>query len=192
MIFRKKPVEVEACRLPTVPHNETAATFEGWARAMGLTYSINQADEPGAILIHTLEGAMRARPGDWIIRGVKGEFYPCKPDIFEETYQRPNSNGCVLIVAERDRQISDEGWSADHDAEHDAGELALAAACYAICGTPSPIAPPRRVALQQIVGVLWPWEWSWWKPTSPLKALVRSGALCAAEIDRLLAAGEKL
>ena len=37
--------------------------------------------------IHTLEGFMRVTPGDWIIRGVKGEFYPCKPDIFEATYE---------------------------------------------------------------------------------------------------------
>ena len=37
--------------------------------------------------IHTLEGVMHADPGDWIIRGVQGEFYPCKPDIFEQTYE---------------------------------------------------------------------------------------------------------
>ena len=39
------------------------------------------------IYIETLEGTMLAEPGDWIIRGVKGEFYPCKPDIFAETYK---------------------------------------------------------------------------------------------------------
>lgn len=38
-------------------------------------------------LIQTLEGVMRAYPGDWIIRGVKGELYPCKPDIFDATYE---------------------------------------------------------------------------------------------------------
>jgi len=38
--------------------------------------------------IHTLEGNMKADPGDWIITGVKGEQYPCKPDIFEQTYER--------------------------------------------------------------------------------------------------------
>jgi hypothetical protein len=40
------------------------------------------------IIIHTLEGDMMAMPNDWIIKGVKGEFYPCKPDIFEATYER--------------------------------------------------------------------------------------------------------
>jgi hypothetical protein len=39
------------------------------------------------IIIRTLEGGMTASPGDWIIRGVQGEFYPCKPDIFEATYE---------------------------------------------------------------------------------------------------------
>lgn len=39
------------------------------------------------LLIETLEGTHRANPGDWIIRGVKGEFYPCKPDIFAATYE---------------------------------------------------------------------------------------------------------
>lgn len=38
------------------------------------------------LVIHTLEGDLAASPGDWIIKGVKGEFYPCKPDIFEATY----------------------------------------------------------------------------------------------------------
>lgn len=41
---------------------------------------------PFNVLVHTLEGALQAKPGDWIIRGVKGEFYPCKPDVFEATY----------------------------------------------------------------------------------------------------------
>jgi len=40
-----------------------------------------------SVVIHTLEGDMKANMGDWIIKGVKGEFYPCKPDIFEATYE---------------------------------------------------------------------------------------------------------
>ena len=45
------------------------------------------ADVDVKVLIHTMEGTMEASSGDWIIRGVKGEYYPCKPDIFEETYE---------------------------------------------------------------------------------------------------------
>lgn len=40
------------------------------------------------VIIHTLEGPLTARPGDWIITGISGEQYPCKPDIFEKTYER--------------------------------------------------------------------------------------------------------
>lgn len=47
----------------------------------------NRMDDPEALEIVTLEGVMRAERKDWIIRGVKGEFYPCKPDIFEATYE---------------------------------------------------------------------------------------------------------
>lgn len=46
---------------------------------------------PFGLVIRTLEGEMRADPGDWIIRGVQGEFYPCKPDIFAETYEAVES-----------------------------------------------------------------------------------------------------
>ncbi|MCB1349004.1 MAG: hypothetical protein KDK11_10290 [Maritimibacter sp.] len=44
----------------------------------------------GSLFIGTLEGVHEARPGDWIIRGIKGELYPCKPDIFAKTYERAN------------------------------------------------------------------------------------------------------
>lgn len=43
---------------------------------------------PEPLVIHTLEGDMKAMPGDWIIVGIRGERYPCKPDIFDETYER--------------------------------------------------------------------------------------------------------
>ena len=43
--------------------------------------------DAGDLLIHTLEGVMRADKGDWVIKGVNGELYPCKPDIFEKTYE---------------------------------------------------------------------------------------------------------
>lgn len=74
--YRKKPVVIEAWQ------NTDDSEFPEW---------VDDADvgrEPGGvILIDTLEGVMRAQPGDWIIRGVKGEIYPCKPDIFAATYE---------------------------------------------------------------------------------------------------------
>lgn len=83
--FRKKPVVIEAYRVPLRPEDR-----DGWKALMkflpssAYSYGNNLA---GYIDITTLEGTMRANSGDWIIRGVKNEFYPCKPDIFEATYE---------------------------------------------------------------------------------------------------------
>lgn len=82
--FRKKPVVIEACQLPQ-DDDAQLAYFIKWAVEQRMTGYSKHPE--GGILIDTLEGTMRANPGDWIIKGVKGEFYPCKPDIFEETYE---------------------------------------------------------------------------------------------------------
>lgn len=85
MKFRKKPIIVEAVQLPYSTHwewPEIAKWCGGSVVVKGPT-----DDRRQAIAIPTLEGTMYASLGDWIIRGVKGEFYPCKPDIFEETYE---------------------------------------------------------------------------------------------------------
>jgi len=79
MKFRKKQVEVEAFRFGVDDP-------PGWfaeAEAAG-TVEVRSA---GAV-IETLEGTMRADVGDWVIRGVKGELYPCKPNIFAMTYEK--------------------------------------------------------------------------------------------------------
>jgi len=78
--FRKKPVTIEAIfwngeNLPQV--------MQFLGKEIG-----GYMTEDCAIPIKTLEGTMTAQVGDWIIRGVKGELYPCKPDIFEATYER--------------------------------------------------------------------------------------------------------
>lgn len=108
--YRKKPVEIEAMRFGPTPadgHNVTS-----WMDRNLYVGLIGNATEPdtlrypdqietdnsrpdkgwyidpanGNLLIRTLEGDMRVTPGDYVIRGVQGEFYPCKPDIFEATY----------------------------------------------------------------------------------------------------------
>ena len=74
----KKPVQVEAVYFGTdVDVNELAR----WCGGETVVQSVN------SISIPTLEGTMIALRGDWIIRGVKGEFYPCKAEIFEATYE---------------------------------------------------------------------------------------------------------
>lgn len=84
-LFRKKPVVIEAFQLPK-PGNRNPQPFIEWATINGLTGF--EKDPVGVgLYIHTLEGKMLALPDDWIIKGVAGEFYPCKPSIFEQTYE---------------------------------------------------------------------------------------------------------
>lgn len=78
-LYRKKPVVIEAMHYG--PY--TAPTLE---LVTFLTGS-NARPVSDGIIIPTLEGDMLARPGDWIIKGVNGEFYPCKADVFEKTYE---------------------------------------------------------------------------------------------------------
>ncbi len=85
--YRKKPVVIEAIRLGYTPYR----MITEFCPAIQLI----RADRGSAIVfavIPTLEGDMRAEPGDWIIRGVQGEFYPCKPDIFEQTYEEASDD----------------------------------------------------------------------------------------------------
>lgn len=87
-LYRKKPVEIEARQLPDPEKAQDAAgRFGDIAIWCGGEVDICAVDGP-CILINTLEGQMKAVIGDWVIKGVKGEFYPCKPDIFEETYEK--------------------------------------------------------------------------------------------------------
>jgi hypothetical protein len=77
--YRKKPIVIEAIQFTGTNVVEVAKVLS----AGGAQF------EPDIrfIVIKTLEGDMRADVGDWIIRGVQGEFYPCKPDIFDATYE---------------------------------------------------------------------------------------------------------
>lgn len=109
--YVKKPVAVEAMQLTYKVEDSVKATE--WLKENGYPWLIGNALEPetlkypdqeaqdstrpdkgiwinpvdGSLMIRTLEGDMRASLGDFIIKGVKGEFYPCRQDIFEETYE---------------------------------------------------------------------------------------------------------
>lgn len=86
--FKKKPVVIEAVQW-------TGENFDACMQFMGDNGGHKKAYEDyeesalkfGQLYITTLEGVMTASKGDWIIKGVNGEFYPCKPDIFEKTYE---------------------------------------------------------------------------------------------------------
>jgi hypothetical protein len=86
--YRKKPVEVEAYLLKKTNADELAK----WCGGLVIE-EVNPADHLDiyvGVNIPTLEGTMRASEGDYIIRGVRGEFYPCKPGIFDDTYELAN------------------------------------------------------------------------------------------------------
>lgn len=81
--YRKKPVIIEAIELKDLD----TLTLMLIQEFVGLANDKVLAVSDG-VLINTLEGTMKASIGDFIIRGVQGEFYPCKPDIFEKTYEK--------------------------------------------------------------------------------------------------------
>lgn len=85
------------------------------------------------------------------------------------------------IEAERKRQITAEGWTAKHDDQWQNGELLLAAVLYMHAGDPEREAPLRDDGAP----ISWPWDAKWWKPKDRHRNLVRAGALCLAEKDRL-------
>jgi hypothetical protein len=85
--FRKKPVVIEAMLVPNTDNPLEIGKLVGWFNAHGFS-DWEVADSGQCLHLRTLEGVMRADIGDWIIRGVNGEFYPCKPDIFAKTYEK--------------------------------------------------------------------------------------------------------
>ncbi|MEN1707952.1 hypothetical protein [Pseudomonas aeruginosa] len=85
------------------------------------------------------------------------------------------------VQAERRRQITAEGWTPEHDDEHSHGQIARAAACYALAGSSAP--NDETAAL--LVSLAWPWDEQWWKPSTARRDLIKAGALILAEIERL-------
>ena len=83
MKYRKRPVVIDAWRW-----DESRATLD--ATGCHCSSHWSHRDRPDLcrdLCIRTLQGTLRVEPGDWIIRGVQGEYYPCKPDIFAATYE---------------------------------------------------------------------------------------------------------
>lgn len=92
--FRKKPVVIEAFQLTEVTRYDNRDwpqwMHEAWnkdKKEEGAVYPFSDESFGKGLQIHTKEGVMLASIGDWIIKGVNGELYPCKPDIFEKTYE---------------------------------------------------------------------------------------------------------
>lgn len=101
MKYRKLPIEIEAIQFTGMGNKSiidvynflegTNVTSERAIKDCGKNFKIDYCNggcQVGDVIIKTLEGDMRARHGDYIIKGVNGEFYPCKPEIFEKTYEK--------------------------------------------------------------------------------------------------------
>lgn len=86
--YRKKPVVIDAIQFFDQP--EELINIQKFMDNIDIIIDYKDIDDP-KLKIETLEGTMNASLGDWIIKGVNGEFYPCKPEIFEKTYEPVNN-----------------------------------------------------------------------------------------------------
>jgi hypothetical protein len=82
--YRNKPVVIEAIQF----NGFNSTEIESWMIGRNARDKFGIKNAGHIVLIDSLEGVMQADPGDWIIRGIKGEFYPCKPYIFDATYEQ--------------------------------------------------------------------------------------------------------
>lgn len=192
--YRKKPVVIEAIQTPL--DAEKLLILSEWQGGADISVGAT------GIIISTLEGEMTAGKGDWIIKGVKGELYPCKPDIFAATYEPvvvagdidPDpapaplhswfSKAALDVTAERRRQIELEGYGNRHDDAHTDFEITKAAVAYAQRAAMSDDVRAFKEKRDHVPG-LWPWARAWWKPKNRRADLVRAAALLIAEIERL-------
>ncbi|WGX44974.1 LysM peptidoglycan-binding domain-containing protein [Pseudomonas aeruginosa] len=87
----------------------------------------------------------------------------------------------IDVQEERRRQVEAGGWTPEHDDQHSHGQMARAAACYALAGSSA----PNDGTAALLVSLAWPWDQQWWKPTSARRDLVKACALALAEIERL-------
>lgn len=111
--YRKKPVVIQAMQFST--EADQLIAIQDWMQ-QDLRIDFAVKDHP-QMKIETLEGVMSANEGDYIIRGVNGEFYPCKPDIFEKTYESSDpkvkglSFGEAVVAMKNGRTVAREGWN---------------------------------------------------------------------------------
>lgn len=101
------------------------------------------------------------------------------------SHSTPVPQAWIDVLAERRRQVEAEGWTPEHDDEHADGQMARAAACYALAGSSA----PNDGTAALLVSLAWPWDEQWWKPSTPRRDLVKACALALAEIERLDRAG---
>ncbi len=112
MKYRKKPVVIEAIQFEDTA--ERICEIHEFLGGEEMRVNYKDKDNP-FIPIETLEGTMKANVGDYIIKGVNGEFYPCKPDIFEKTYENVGDSsamdfGSAIEALKQGKAIRRKGW----------------------------------------------------------------------------------
>lgn len=128
--FRKKPVVIDAYQLP-LAGQPVPESFDDWCIDVGFGWDKFESDRDDGMIIYTPEGDVRADPGDWIIKGVAGEFYPCKPDIFAATYEAVGGDtagadfSSALIWLKEGKAVCRRGWNGR-------GQFVIAAGGYVV------------------------------------------------------------
>lgn len=107
MQYRKKPVVIEAIQWNGA-NLEELKNFVGPSLHWGTVtlYGFTNNEQMLRVIIHTLEGDHEAKVGDYIIKGIQGEFYPCKPEIFAKTYEAVEEYPTCNESTRRDMELS--------------------------------------------------------------------------------------
>lgn len=165
---------------------EIARLDDGWKVANGIALLNSQERDAAQARLAELE---KQEPEFWYRDDGDGgvEFTSPCDGFARPLYAAPVAQAGQVpeawldVQAERRRQIEAEGWTPDHDDEHGGGQMARAAACYALSGSCAPNDETAAI----LVDLAWPWSPEWWKPTTSRRDLVKSAALIFAELERL-------
>lgn len=159
------------------------------------THALRAGDESmKTYYIHPAAFGGTQNPGHGHIPVVKADDFEKLRDELEaaekrivELEAREVNPALFDVIAERQRQVSAEGWTPEHDDQYEHGQLAGAASCYArhvnARGWIFNTDPGSYQAESESTN--WPWHHEWWKPTSPRRDLLKAGALILAEIERI-------
>lgn len=141
-----------------------------------------------------MRSAQRAGAMSWALTIKEGRMAELTLKIdASDVIARLNNAAIRDVISERARHLSEEGWTPEHDDEHDQGELSCAGAVYALLASSEMLDDDSelREGMTRKARSLWPWGVKWLKPGSVRRMLVKAAALIIAEIERLDRAAER-
>lgn len=176
------PVAQAQHSVPEWTSSKPAVEGAYWVRGNGLV-------EPFVVLVKLDQGELwcnlHMRNTDtnfgygYAVDDLSSEFEWCGPLAAATVKEVPQA--WLDVQAERRRQIEAEGWTPENDDAHSHGQMARAAACYALAGSSA----PNDGTAALLVSLAWPWDEQWWKPSTARRDMVKACALALAEIERL-------